>query len=149
MARTKIYITIDQNGRIGPGDAYGAEQLSTLPRGDYFVTFSKLTARGRDERDGLRGLWFAGLKLLSENTEDPRYDTPEKCYANIRIDLGYSRPRWRRDGTVEMVPISTSDAAFPDEEMHTLQERAREFCLRRFGYDPWLVWTETQEAKRK
>lgn len=147
MARAPIFISV-QGGRLIGGDAYAAQQISELPDGDYFARFSKLTRAGRDEREGMRGLWFAGLKLLSDNTDDPRYDTPEKAYHNIRIDLGFSRPRYRRDGSVEMVPTSTADDNMDDEEMAVLQEKAQEFWMRREGWDPWESWKAEQDAKK-
>jgi hypothetical protein len=145
MSRAPIAMTV-KGGRFSAMDAYAAEQLSQLPDGDYSVRVSRLTNSGREERAGMRGLWFAGLQLLSENTEDPEYDSPKKAYDQIRIDLGYVRRRYRIDKSWEYVPISTAEETFSDEEMAILQERARAFCVERFGFDPWAQWTEQQDA---
>ncbi len=147
MSRAPIMFTVN-NGRLSPGDVYAEQQISELPNGTYSARFSRMTAKFKTEREGLRGLWFAGLKLLSENTEDIRYDTPAKAYHNIRIDLGFVRPRWRVDGSVEMVPMSTSDESMDDEEMIVLLERAATHCVGRFGFDPFQTWKDQQEAMK-
>lgn len=148
MSRAPIFIRV-WRGHLVPADAYAQQQIDELGEGKEFnARLSRITATGREEREGMRGLWFAGLALLSQNTEDKRYDTPENAYYSIMLDLGYCRPRWRRNGSVEMVPISTSDGSMSDEEMSILQERAREFWMRREGYDPWQTWQDEQTAKK-
>lgn len=148
MSRAPILIRVEL-GRLVPVDAYAQQQVDELGDGKEFnARLSRITATGREEREGLRGMWFAGLKLLSENTDDPRYNTPEKAYRNIRLDLGFSRPRHRIDGSVEMVPVSTADDNMDDEEMAALQELARGYCQQKFGFDPFQMWADEKDAEK-
>lgn len=147
MSRPPIFIEVN-NGHVSGADAYAQEQLSLLPNGKYNARLSKMTRAGREEREGLRGLWWAGCTLVSENTENAAWDTPRKVHNAILMGLGFVRPRFRVDGTFEMVPVSTSEVEMDDSEMAILQEKARPFAINLWGFDPWATWVEQQEAMK-
>lgn len=146
MSRAPIAVEA-RGGRILPGDAWSEEQFAQLPDGRYTMRLSKQTRAGREEREGLRGLWWAGCTLVAQNSDSPLLDTSRKVHEQILMGLGFVRPRFRVDGAFDMVPVSTSESEMDDEEMAILQEKARTFAMARWGYDPWLVWVEQQEAK--
>ncbi len=150
MSRAPIYVYCD--GRtLRPVDAYAAEQLQKLheelPKGEFFARLSRLTAKGKDERQGIRGLWWAGVNLLAESVEDPAWDTPRKAHERILEGLGYVRPRWRANGSLELVVVSTTEENMDDEEAQVLQERARPMVLQKWGFDPWQKWVDQKEAE--
>ena len=147
MSRPPIFIEV-RGGRVSPADAYAQEQLANLPDGRYNARVSKVTRAGREEREGARGLWWAGCTLLAENSESAAMDTARKAHEHILMGLGFVRPRFRVDGSFTMVPVSTSEAEMDDEEFAILQEKAREFCVARFGYDPFETWKDQQEAMK-
>ena len=144
MSRAPIAMTIDHRGLHGL-DAYAQEQMVALPHGTYNVRFSRMTARGKTEREGLRGLWWAGCEVLSQNVEHRLWDTKRKASDQILIGLGFVRPRFRIDKTVDMIPVSLAEDAMEDEEMIALLERARPFCIDRWGFDPFQAWTDEQD----
>lgn len=148
MSRPPIVIEV-RGGRMAPGDQWAEEQIAALPDGRYTARLSKQTRAGREEREGIRGLWWAGCHLLSENTEDASADTARKAHEQILMGLGFVRPRFRVDGSFEMVPVSTSESEMADDEAAILQEKARPYAIRRWGFDPWLAWTEQQEKLPK
>lgn len=147
MSRPPIFIEV-RGGRVSPADAYAMEQLSNLPDGQYNARLSKMTRAGREEREGLRGLWWGAMTLLAENSDSPLIDTPRKAHEFVLMGLGFVRPRFRVDGGFDMIPVSTSEAEMMDDEFSTLMEKARAFCIDRFGYDPMAVWVEKQEAMK-
>lgn len=147
MSRAPIAVEV-RGGRILPGDAWSEEQLAALPDGRYSARLSKQTKAGREEREAHRALWWAGCTLLSQNTESPLLDTPRKVHEHILMGLGFVRPRFRVDGSFDMVPVSTSEAEMPDDEFEILQEKARAYSEQRWGYDIWRAWVDEQEAKR-
>lgn len=147
MSRAPIGMTIDQRG-LFPLDAYAQEQLAALPPGTYSVRFARMTARGKTEREGLRGLWWAGCEMLSQNVEHRLWDTKRKASDQILIGLGFVRPRFRIDKTVDMIPVSLAEDAMDDEEMIVLLERGRTFCIDRWGFDPFEMWTNEQDAMK-
>ena len=146
MSRPAIFIEVS-NGRVSAADAYAAEQLSTLPNGRYNMRVSKVTRAGREEREGARGLWWAGCTLLAENNDSPLLDTSRKVHEHILMSLGYVRPRFRVDGGFDMVPVSTSESEMDDAEFAILQEKARAYSEQRWGYDIWRAWVDEQEGK--
>lgn len=147
MSRPPIFIEV-RGGRVSAADAYAAEQLSNLPDGQYNARLSKMTRAGREEREGLRGLWWAGCTLLAENSDSPLLDTSRKVHEHILMGLGFVRPRFRVDGGFDMVPVSTSESEMDDGEFVILQEKARAYAIQRWGFDPWLTWVEQQEAMK-
>lgn len=144
MSRPAIFIEV-RGGRVSAADAYGAEQLSNLPDGRYNMRVSKVTRAGREEREGLRGLWWAAMSLLSENSDSPLIDTPRKAHEFILMGLGFVRPRFRVDGGFDMIPVSTSESEMDDGEFLTLMEKAASFCIDRFGFDPMQTWKDQQQ----
>lgn len=147
MSRPPIFIEV-RGGRVSPADAYAAEQLSLLPDGQYNARLSKMTRAGREEREGLRGLWWAGCTLVAQNSDSPLLDTSRKVHEQILMGLGFVRPRFRVDGAFDMVPVSTSESEMDDTEFHLLLEKARSFCHARFGFDPFEAWVNEQEAQK-
>lgn len=148
MSQAPIFVRVERGGLM-PLDSYAAQQLSKLqPGAEYSARLSRITRTGREEREGMRGRWWAGLALLAESTEDMAYDTPRKAHEAILMGLKYVRPRFRIDGSFDMVPVSTSDAAMDDGEFSILQERARAFCEAKFGFDPFAAWEAEQDAKK-
>lgn len=146
MSRAPIAME-KRRGGLAPADAYAQQQYDALPDNVRLnVRVSKLSAKGKEEREGARGLWWAGLTLLSQNTENQNYDTARKAHETILRGLGFVRPRFRIDGSVVMDPVSTSDTNMDDEEFTVLQERARAYVIAEFGFDPWAMWVEEQEA---
>lgn len=146
MSRPPIFIEVN-NGRVSAADAYAAEQLSTLPNGRYNMRVSKVTRAGREEREGIRGLWWAGCQLMAENSDNAALDTSRKVHEAVLMGLGFVRPKFRVDGSFVMVPVSTSEVEMEDDEAIILQEKARAYAIQRWGYDPWLAWTEQQTAQ--
>lgn len=146
MSRPPIFIEV-RGGRISAADPYAAEQIANLPDGQYNARLSKMTRAGREQREGLRGLWWAGCTLVAENSDSPLLDTSRKVHEHILMGLGFVRPRFRVDGAFDMVPVSTSESEMDDDEFTILQEKARAFALARWDYDPWAVWVEQQEGK--
>lgn len=146
MARSPILMRKDRGKLVGV-DAYSLQQIDALPEGkELSVRVSVMSSTGKTEREGARGLWWAGLGLLAENVEDLAYDSPRKAHETILRELGYVRPRYRVDNTVEYIPLSTAEDAMDDEEFANLQERANAFIEMRFGWNPWQTWKDQQEA---
>ncbi len=140
---------IKQRGGLYPADAYAAQQYDALPEGkDLSVRISVMSSTGKTEREGARGLWWAGLQMLAENSDDPDYDTHRKAHEAILFALGFVRPRFRIDGSVIMDVVSTAEDAMDDEEFSVLMTKADEFIMRRFGWSPWESWKMEQDAKR-
>lgn len=129
-------------------DAYAEQQIDELPNGNYNARVSRLTGKFKEEREGLRGLWWAGCETLALNVEHKLWDTKRKASDEILKGLGFVRPRFRADKTVDMIPVSIAEDAMDDEEMTTLLERARPFCIDRWGFDPFQMWVDEQEAMK-
>lgn len=147
MSRAAIYMEFDGRGFV-PADAWAQEQLSALKPGTRFnVRVSRITARGKEEREGLRGLWWAGCELLSQQVDELHYDTKRKASNMILMSLGFVTAKPKADGRVDIVPISTGEDVLDDEEMHILLERAAAFCVNRFGFDPFDAWKAQQPQK--
>lgn len=144
MSRAPIAMTVDQRG-LHALDAYAQEQLASLPQGTYNVRFSRMTARGKTEREGLRGLWWAGCEVLSENTEQVGFSTKRAASDSILEGMGMIRKRYRIDKTWEPIPISLAEENLDDEEMVAVLELARAYCLDRFGFDPFQAWTDEKD----
>lgn len=145
MSRAPIGMTIDHRG-LHALDAYSQEQLAALPHGTYNVRFAKMTGKYKEEREGMRGLWWAGLELLVNNTERRGYADKRQAHETILRAIGYTRPRFRADHSFELIPISTSEESMDDAEFAIMQERARAFCMEEHGFDPFEMWKEEQEA---
>ena len=146
MSRAPIAMTVANEGAMPrPLDAYAAEQLAALPPGTYSVRFARMTAKGKTEREGQRGLWWAGCDLLSQNTERWGYADRRQTHETILTAIGYTRPRYRIDGSFELIPVSTAEDAMDDGEYAIMQERARAFTIREFGMDPWEEWAKQQD----
>lgn len=134
---------------LRPADAYSQQQIDELPRGaTYNVRVSKLSAHGKEEREGLRGLWWAGCEVLANNVDHKLWDTKRKASDEILKGLGFVRPRFRIDKSVDMIPVSLAEDAMDDEEMAVLLERARTFCIDRWDFDPFQTWIDEQEAAK-
>lgn len=147
MSRAAIYMEFDGRGFV-PADAWAQEQMSALKPGTRFnVRVSRITARGKEEREGLRGLWWAGCELLSQQVDELHYDTKRKASNMILMSLGFVTAKPKADGRVDIVPISTGEDVLDDEEMHILLERAAAFCVNRFGFDPFDEWKKLQPQK--
>ncbi len=147
MARAAIMMR-KWKGRLVPADAYAQQQTDELPEGkELSVRVSVMSSTGKTQREGMRGLWFGGLELLAQNTDDMSYDSKDKAYHQIRVDLGYTRKRFRIDGTYEEIPISTSEESMPDEEFQVLMERAQAFVEATMGWNPWQVWKQEKDAE--
>jgi len=147
MTRPPIFVEV-QGGRVSAADAYAAEQLANLPNGRYNMRMAKVTRAGREEREGLRGLWWAAMALLADNSDNAMFDTPRKAHEFILMGLGFVRPRFRVDGAYDMVPVSTSEAEMDDAEFLILLEKAAAFCVGRLGFDPFQTWKDQQEAMK-
>ncbi len=144
MTRAPIGMTVDNRG-VHALDAYAQEQLAALPHGTYNVRFARMTAKGKEEREGMRGLWWAGCDMLSQNTERWGYADKRQAHNTILTAIGYTRPRYRMDGSFELIPVSTAEEAMDDAEFAIMQERARAFAVREHGFDPWEMWVQEQE----
>ncbi len=146
---SKAPIAMRWNGRgFEPMDSYSEEQCAALQMGEYSVRVSRLTRTGREERDGLRGLWWGGLTVLADNTEDWRFNEKRKAHDSIMIAIGYSRPRFRIDGKFDMIPISTSDESMDDDEFRVVMERGETYILDQIGWSPWERWKEEHPSER-
>lgn len=130
---------------LRPMDAYAEQQVDELPAGNYNMRAARMTGKYKEEREGLRGLWWAGCDLLSQNVEHKLWDTKRKVSDEILKGLGFVRPRFRIDKTVDMIPVSTSEENMDDEEFIVLLERARALCLDRWGMDPFQAWVDEQD----
>lgn len=147
MSRAAIYMEFDGRGFV-PADAWASEQLSALKPGTRFnVRVSRITARGKEEREGLRGLWWAGCELLSQQVDELHYDTKRKASNMILMSLGFVTAKPKIGGTVDIVPISMADNVLDDGEFAILLERAAAFCVNRFGFDPFEMWKDQQPQK--
>jgi hypothetical protein len=146
MARAPIMCRKSRGG-LFPADAYGQSQYDALPDGkELAVRVTVMSSTGKTEREGMRGLWWGSMELLSQNVDDIEYDTKEKAHASTLFALGFVRPRFRIDGSVEMIPVSTAEDNMPDEEMAILLEKAAGFLTRKFGFDPFQSWKDEHEA---
>lgn len=147
MARSPIMVTV-QGGRITAADAYGAEQIAALPDGTYSARLSRMTAKYKTEREGLFGLWWAGCDLLSQNTEEAGFYSKRAASDSILDAIGATRRRYRTDKKWENIPVSVSEDAMTDEEFAGILELGRAWCLRHFGFDPFQMWIDEEEAKK-
>lgn len=148
MARAPIMCRKERGGFF-PADAYASQQYDAIPEGkELSVRVSVMSSTGKTEREGNRGLWWAGLHLLAENCDDPEYDTDRKAHEAILFALGFVRPRFRIDGSIVMDVVSTSEEAMDDEEFSVLMRKADEFIERKFGWNPWESWKLEQEAAK-
>lgn len=145
MSRSPIGMTIDHRG-LHALDGYAQEQLAALPHGTYNVRFAKMTGKYKEQREGLRGLWFAGCELLSQNTEQDGFATKRAASNSLLVGMKMTRRKYHNDKTWEPIPISLSEDNLDDEEMLTILEMARAYCLDRFGFDPFEMWKQEQEA---
>lgn len=149
MSKAPIAMQWDQRrGGLFPFDSYSQEQCAALKEGDYNVRVSRMTKTGREEREGLRGLWWAGLGLLAENTEDWRFNEKRKAHDTILVSLGYSRPRFRIDKTFDMIPISTTEDSMDDDEFAILMERGEAYIVGQIGWSPWQSWKDEKDAQK-
>lgn len=147
MARPAIMMR-KWRGHLVPADPYAQQQVDEIADGkDLSVRISVMSSTGKTQREGNRGLWWAGLQMLAENSDDLDYDDKRKAHETILRALGYVRPRYRVDNTVEYIPISTAEDAMDDDEFAVLMERANAFIEGRFGWNPWESWKLEQEAK--
>jgi hypothetical protein len=145
MSRAPIGMVVDERG-LHPLDGYAQEQLAALPPGTYNVRFARMTAKYKEEREGMRGLWWAGLEVLANNTERRGYADKRQAHESILRAIGYTRPRYRMDHSFELIPISTAEESMDDAEFAIMQERARTYCIDEHGFDPWETWVNEQEA---
>lgn len=145
MSRAPIGMVVDQRG-LHPLDGYAQEQLAALPPGTYNVRFARMTAKYKEEREGMRGLWWAGLELLTQNTERRGYVDKRMAHESILRAVGYTRPRFRIDGSFDLIPVSTAEESMDDAEFAIMQERARAYAVEEFGFDPWEMWVTEQDA---
>lgn len=126
-----------------PADPWADERFHT----DYKIDQPYGVVVSNPARNGMLGLWFAGIRLLFDNQEE--YATERKLHEAILKDLGLSHPVYRIDGTfVKDVVDSIALEAMTDEEMTVVQEKARSYAEGRWGYDPWRLWVEQQDAKK-
>lgn len=99
-------------------------------------------------RNGMLGLWWAGIKLLYDNQDE--FATERKLHEEILKKIGLSKKLYRIDKTfVREVVDSIAIENMTDEEFKVVQEKAREYVVGRWGYDPWDLWVEQQEARRR
>lgn len=146
MSRSPILMRKDRGKLVGV-DAYSLQQIDALPEGkELSVRVSVMSSTGKTEREGARGLLWAGINLLAENSDSPLMDSPRKAYEYLLSVLGYVRPRFRVDGTYEMIPMSTSEEAMDDTEHALLLERMRAWSVEHLGTDWWQAWKDQQEA---
>ncbi len=138
MAREGITVRVERGG-LFPLDAYGQEQIDKLPPGEYVARLSKMTGRYREEREGLRGLWWAGCGLLAENNDVPGYQTKRGASDMILTKLGMVRPSLKGKRIPEPVSLA-EDAGIDDEEFKIIMEMAEAFVLAKFGWSPWEEW---------
>lgn len=98
-------------------------------------------------RNGMMGLYFAGLKLLFENQD--KFATNKKLREEILKKIGYSKKLYRVDGTfLKEVPDSMAIENMTDEEMSIVQEKSRAYVVATWGWDPWSTWVEQQEERK-
>jgi len=147
MSRAPIGMVVDHRG-LHPLDGYAQEQLAALPPGTYNVRFARMTAKYKEEREGMRGLWWAGLEVLANNTERRGYGDKRQAHESVLRAIGYTRPRYKMDHSFEMIPISTAEESMDDAEFAIMQERSRAYCVDEFGFDPWQTWVDEQDAAR-
>lgn len=148
MARSAIQLR-NWRGVLVPVDDYARETLDKLPQGaEYYARLSRITRAGREEREGTRGKWWAGLDLLANQQHEAGYLTQRGCHDSILTALGFTRKRHLTGGRFELIPVSTKEGAMDDEEFDVLQELARAFCMAKFNYDPWEMWEQEQAAKK-
>lgn len=143
----KAPIAVISDGRVlRPADAYAAEQIDALPRGD------RLNARITQERSpGKLALYWAGLGLLSENLSEEhqaRWPTARKLHNMLMEAHGYVEQIWRIDGTFRLVPDSIAMNNMEEAEFEQYREQARGFVVRNFGFDPWEMWVAEKEAEK-
>lgn len=146
MSRSPIAME-KRGGRLVPIDAYASEQVDLLPEGKTLsVRVSVMTAKGKTEREGNRGLMWAGINLLADNTDSVLLNSPRKAYEYMLTALGYVRPRFRIDGSYDMIPMSTSEEAMDDSEHALCLERMRAWSVQHLGVDYWQSWIDENEA---
>ncbi len=133
------------SGRLVGIDSYARQQIDDLPTGKALsVRVSVMSSSGKTQREGMRGLWWAGCDLLSQQVDELHYDTRRKASNMILMSLGFVTAKPKADGRVDIVPISTGEDVLDDEEMQILLERAAAFCIQRFGFDPFQSWKDQQ-----
>jgi len=137
----------DQRG-LHAMDQYAHQQIEELPPGTYSVRCSRMTAKYKTEREGMRGLWWAGCDLLSKNTEQKGFATKRAASDEILIGIDLTRKRYRIDKTWEPIPVSLAEESMDDEEMATVIELGRAYCMDRFRFDPFKMWVDEQEAMK-
>lgn len=140
MAREGILVVV-QGGALRPADAYAQEQIDILSGSNhtYVARLSKLTGPYREEREGLRGLWWAGCGLLAENSDTPGYLTKRGVSDMILTKLGMVRPSLRGKRIPEPVSLA-ENAGVDDEEFAIIMEMAQAFVVAKFGWNPWDEW---------
>ncbi len=148
MSRAPIMCRKERGGFF-PADAYASQQYDAIPEGkELSVRVSVMSSTGKTEREGSRGMWWGTMTMLSENVDDIEFDTPRKAHDATLFALGFVRPRFRVDGSVEMIPVSTADDNMDDGEHAILVEKARAYLTGRFGFDPFEAWAQEQDAKK-
>lgn len=138
-----IPIGVEWDGQaFRPVDAYSAELADQLPRGTRLEGhFTAVTGKA-DARAGNTRLYWAGINLLHENTDE--FPTARKLHDHILEELGFFTRHPRIDGGERREIDSTKE--MEDDEFATMWELAKTYVLARWRFDPWEKWKEEAAA---
>lgn len=100
-----------------------------------------------DRRAGLLRLWWAGLGMLADNIDDERWPTKRKVHNLILEELGFTEKIWRIDGTYRLVVDSIAIDNMEDDDFDRLFEKAKAFCIKHWGWNPWDTWVAEKQAE--
>lgn len=136
-------------GHYTPADMRSAEVADmTFVQGAYLDGRFTRPKGAEDRRAGNLRLWWAGIGLLLENTDDERWPTKRKLHNLILEELGFVEKIWRIDGSYRLVVDSIAIDKMEDEDFDRLFEKARAFCHEHFGFDPWETWVAERNAAK-
>jgi hypothetical protein len=141
MSLKLVPIGVEWDGAVfRPSDPYSAELADKLPRGVKLESnFTVLTSKAEGRAAKLR-LWWAGMNLLQENTEE--FPTSRKLHEHILEELGFYKKMPRADDADYREVDSIKAENMEDAEFDTLFELARTYVLTRWHFDPWERWKE-------
>jgi hypothetical protein len=143
IERIRIPVMV-QNGRLTALDAYGQEQIDKLPLGRLFIELDT-----EEVEDGIRNKFFAGIGTLYENIESgpgTEFPTAESVRREILRELGFTDPIFRVDG-IKREPRSMARGVMKLDELVTLTELTRAYCVQRWGFDPIEAWEQEKDAE--
>jgi hypothetical protein len=130
------------NGHVVADDPWSQEVVDKLPAGR--MVFEVHT---EEAEDGIRGLFFAGLKVLFDNVESgpgTEFPTPESLRREILREIGFCDPILRIDG-IKKEPRSMARGRMQYDELVVVLEVSRAYCMSRWQMDPWALWEAEHE----